>query len=226
MIRTRFGGLVLAAAVAAAACDGSVVPSGTPGSSATPARTPTPTTTPLATPRPTNQLESLSSGAWRPKPVTVHLADVGTLRGVCGSGAPAVREAELVLADVRGDRQLTLVFVTAAGDAAWVCRGTASGDVQVYAVEVPSQPVGDDGIDALLYRRLGDADGTRTLLAGRVGPVARDVIAAFDDESYVWGAEGGGWYAMWWPGAAEAANVSSVDGRNLVLEGVDLGRPE
>ena len=112
-----------------------------------------------------------------------------------------------------------------AGDAAWLCRGTGIGDATVVDLEVPEGAVADDGLDVALYRRFHDADGARTVLVGRVGSLARDVIAGFDDESFVWGTEGGGWYVMWWPGTINAAGVSSVDGRNNVLEGVDLGLP-
>ena len=57
----------------------------------------------------------------------------------------------------------------------------------------------------------------RTLLVGRVGAIAGLVIAGFDDETYIFGSLGGGWYAMWWPGTAAMAAVSATTSGHVVL---------
>jgi hypothetical protein len=148
------------------------------------------------------------------------------LDATCRAARPAIGDTQRILADARGERQVTLIFADPSDGPAFVCRATidatTAAEVAVIEIERPAEPIGESGIDALLYEPLTDEDGTRTILVGRIGSRAADSILQFEDESFVFGSERGGWYTMWWPGVEQALSVAAVDVRNAVIGEVDL----
>jgi hypothetical protein len=196
------------------------------------APSPMPSTRPAATagptPSPTDFLPGAAAGLWRPAPLPVTPAFNAPLEAACREAEPEIDTLPTAVVDARGQGLATLVF--ADNTRGFTCRvaleaGDAAPDVQ--AVDVPPDPVGEEGIDILRYdlERATPGD-TRTLMVGRVGSRGRAVLASFDDESEVRAAVGGGWYAMWWPSSTEAATVAAVNNAMVVIgDAVPSGPP-
>lgn len=179
-------------------------------------------------------LRAAASGAWRPAPFpfsgSADFLDRAEL--ACRAATEVLGEAPVLVRDVRGDAFLVLVFgdaAGAAGSAAWACfaptSATTAGDVVVLPLDTPAQPVGDQNLDLVLYKRLeADAGDVRTVALGRVGRDGVRVVASFDDESEVDATKSGGWWAMWWPTDVDAATVAAVDRQSIAIDALPIPR--
>ena len=61
-----------------------------------------------------------------------------------------------------------------------------------------------------------DGPGTRVVIVGRVADVP-EVSVSFDDATWARMTMRAGWYTGWWPQAALALSVATVDRRNVVI---------
>jgi hypothetical protein len=225
LIRSRIAGAaVLLLAVGAGGCTDAGPVERSP--SASTAADPTPGSSIGPSPGISDALAMAMAGPWRNASVAVDRGLSSRLDATCRAAEPAIGDAQQVVVDARGDRQVTLIFADPSEGPAYVCRATVdattAAEVAVIEIDRPAEPIGDTGIDALLYEQLTDQDGTRTILVGRIGTRASDSILQFADESFVFGSERGGWYTMWWPGVERALSVAAVDTRNAVIGEVDL----
>jgi hypothetical protein len=182
------------------------------------------------TSEPTDELvESLIRGDWRRHPVEPPADLIAALEPGCLNEDPAIGQLPVALVDLRGEELATVVF----GDetAGYACSSgleDPAATPEVRALVVP--PVPEDGVEVLVYEVVESPGPTRILLIGRVGPlsqprpvagshIATQVIAGFDDETFVWGSFASGWYAMWWPGVQATDGVAATNARNEVLAG-------
>jgi hypothetical protein len=166
------------------------------------------------------------TGVWRPGPWPLQgtLAQVNAADEHCRAAEPAIGQAPAVLTDVRGDHQVLFVFAEASD--AWACLATGeSSDAGVWVLEPPSEPIGDENLDLLLYETLTDQTGdVRTVAVGRVGRAGIRVVASFDDESEVEATKGGGWWTMWWPTDLDAATVAVQDRQSIAIDALPIPR--
>jgi len=163
-------------------------------------------------------VQAMAVGAWRAIPVDVSRAFSAPFEAGCRAAEPGLAGLFAALVDVRGANAVDIVFVR--DREAYLCRARVDAPATPEAITklaVAAAALPEDGIDVALYTLVGNGDSARTILVGRVGTAAAHVIAGFDDESYIFGAQSGGWYAMWWPGTALMAAVSSTDKAHIVL---------
>jgi hypothetical protein len=221
----RFAALAAVVVLLLTGCELSVEPVGTPlptigrSTDAPPARSPS------GEPSADGAFGALT-GAWRPGPWPLQgtLPQVDAAGEHCRAAEPAIGQAPAVLTDVRGDHQVLFVFAEASD--AWACLATGeSSDAGVWVLEPPSEPIGDENLDLLLYGTLTDQTGdVRTVAVGRVGRAGVRVVASFDDESEVEAAKGGGWWTMWWPTDVDAATVAVQDRQSIAIDALPIPR--
>ena len=230
----RLPRVLLAALVIVPVACGGPVASPAPAAPTDPPVTEGPPATeePTATP---DLVTSLATGAWRRKPVGAPLGFVSEIEAACRAALPTTRTQPLAVTDLRGEHLATLVFGDmATGSACWATLDAP--DTPVEARELTFEPGAPDGIDVVLYEPVEAGGTVRTFLIGRVGPMSEprpvlgdqniaQVIAGFDNETFVWGAFANGWYAMWWPGNDHTDGVAATNGRNEVLDSANPAPP-
>ena len=173
----------------------------------------------------TDPLVAIAAGVWRAVPVDVSRAFSAPFEAGCRAAEPALSGLIAALVDVRGANVVQIVF--AHDHDAYLCRARVDAPATPDAVtklDVAAGALPDDGIDIALYTLIGNGDSARTILVGRVGTIAAHVIAGFDNETYIFGAQSGGWYALWWPSPALMNGVSSTDKGHVVLTEVNATR--
>jgi len=210
------GILAILAPLAMTGCDSaaSTAPGGPAGGGSAPAvtRVPQETTGDPAT--------AAATGSWRRVPFPTDPSFAAAQESGCRGGPVAIpASATRVVTDVRGQGRLLLVFASATR--AFLCVTSVddpADPVDVESFSVPAAPVADDGIDLVYYTETGTGSGTLAFAVGRVGPAPKAVIAGFVDQTFVFGAMGGGWYSMWWPVTVACDGIASVNGAHVVLE--------
>jgi hypothetical protein len=147
----RFAALAAVAVLVLTGCELSPEPVGTPlptiGRSTDAPPAPSASTEPSA-----DGAFGALTGAWRPGPWPLQgtLPQVDAADEHCRAAEPAIGQAPAVLTDVRGDHQVLFVFAEASD--AWACLATGeSSDAGVWVLEPPSEPIGDENLDLLLY---------------------------------------------------------------------------
>jgi hypothetical protein len=178
---------------------------------------------------PGEAIEAVMRGEWRRVPVDPRGDATGRVDATCRAAEPRLSGLPVALIDSRGQGHLLLVYATDPESPAFECLAdvdaTTAAAVSVTALQEAGEPIADEAIDIVRYAVL-DPDGTpRVVLVGRTGRAAVYVVADLNDETYVYGTRGGGWYAMWWPGAVAMLSVASLDTHHLVL-GSAHGEPE
>jgi hypothetical protein len=213
--RARF---VLLAAVAAVAAGGCGNPEAPPGER--PAQT---TVAVVGTPRPAADpsaaADAATFGPWRRRPVAPSSGVAAAAEDACRAQA-AVGDLPLTLTDNRGDRVLTLVFTDATHAAVCHAAVTPARDATADARSLPEVVAGAAPAEG----RLGAYDieviearsGPRVVIVGRVSDVP-EVSVSFDDATWGRMSMNAGWYTAWWPQAALAMTVATVDRRNTVI---------
>jgi hypothetical protein len=177
------------------------------------------TTAPGATRTPAVDLVMAAAiGPWRSQPLPPDRAFSAPFEASCRVAEPAIASLPMAVVDLRGASLLTIVFADAStAYVCWIAIESPDKPEAIRRLEVPSTTLADDDIDLLLYASTTRAGMEATWVIGRLGSTPRFVITGFPDESYVFGAHAGGWYAMWWPGTGETDNVAATDGRHVVL---------
>jgi hypothetical protein len=176
--------------------------------------------TPSPTVNPTAVADAATFGPWRRRPV-VPSPQVAAAAEVACRALPAVGTRPLLVSDVRGEGILTLVF--ADPQAAAVCHAHATGDGKVTA-DARTMPSlagtaapADGKLGPFDIEEIGTASGSRLVVVGRVAEVP-GVEMSFDDATWGKASLSHGWYAAWWPAAALALSVASVDNRSVVID--------
>jgi hypothetical protein len=198
---------------------------GGPGpSSAASGSTPARAADGVATPRPTVDATavavSAALGPWRRVPIVPAPGMARTAEDACRA-LDGVGTLPLRLTDARGEGLLTLVFADEATTMVCEAAITDTGSATADAREVD----GLAGADATADGHLGPHDlerqetgsGARIVLVGRVADVP-EIGISFDDATWGKATLADGWYAAWWPQAAAALTVASVDRRSVVID--------
>jgi hypothetical protein len=176
--------------------------------------------TPSPTVDPTAVADAATFGPWRRRPVIASPAVTAAAEAACRA-LPAIGAVPLVVLDARGEGLLTLVF--ADGDSAAVCHAVAAagGDATADARVLPNlagTPAPVEGkLGAFDVEEIATASGARQVVVGRVADVP-EVGVSFDDATWGKASIGAGWYVAWWPKAALALTVASVDNRSVVID--------
>jgi hypothetical protein len=176
------------------------------------------------TPRPTVDATAVAvaaaSGPWRRVPTVPSPAMADAAEDACRALAD-VGDLPLRVSDTRGQGLLVLVF---ADDAtAVVCEadvpdsGAASAEARVVHGLADAEPPAEGHLGPHDLERVVTGAGARFVVVGRVADVP-EVGISFDD--WTWGKASlkDGWYAAWWPQAAAALSVASVDRRSVVID--------
>jgi hypothetical protein len=206
--------LALLVAVILGACDATGSPTASSGSVGTPAAT----EAALAS-QPADPAMAAAVGPWRRVPFKSDPAFGAPYVAACRAASADIGQIPATVVDVRGQGWITVLF--ASSDKAFLCRTTVADPAHPLAIEpidVPAAALADDGIDLAHYEELGTGSGTTSFAVGRVGPTPAFVIAGFDDQSFVFGTVGGGWYVMWWPTGVTCDGISAVNQSHLVLD--------
>jgi hypothetical protein len=133
--------------------------------------------------------------------------------------------------ELRGEGLVTLIFGDAgAGHASLLCRGAleapAAGELEIVQLDAPTEPIGDEALDLVRWESLtGDDGDTRLVAVGRAGRLVNRVVAGFPDESEVEAAQGGGWWAMWWPGSETTITIAALNRQSLAIDSLAPGGP-
>jgi hypothetical protein len=210
---------LLALALVLAACDSAVGPI-TSGPVTRASDVPLPTRVGQASSQPGDPNIAAATGPWRRVPFPADPGFTAAQEAGCRNGPVAIgSSAARVVTDVRGGGRILLVFV--ATTKAYLC--VASFDdpahpVDVETLAVPSTALAPDGIDLVFYTEVGSGASTIAYAVGRVGPEPKAVIAGFVDQTFVFGATGGGWYSMWWPVTIACDGISAVNQAHIVLD--------
>lgn len=211
---TRIAAAALAIAVVAAGCGTPEMPSAPsasrPSASAGTAR-------PAADP--TAAADASTFGPWRRRPVAATLAIAQASESACRA-QPGVGSTPLTLLDNRGAAVLTLVFTDR--KAAFVCHvamtvdGVATADARALPDVVAGPAPGEGKLGPYDLEVIPAPSGPRVVIVGRVSDVP-EVSVNFDDATWGRMAMSAGWYTGWWPQAAVALAVATVDRRNTVI---------
>lgn len=205
-----------ALAICLAACDAG---SPAPGASSGPGGSPVPTRVAQAS-QPSDPATAAATGPWRRVPFVVDASFGAQQEAGCRNGVVAIPTAlARVLTDVRGEGRVLMLF--ASSTKAFLCVTSIDDPahpVDVESLTVPAKAIAADGIDLVSYAETGSGSGTIVTAVGRVGPTPTAVIAGFVDQTFVFGAMGGGWYSMWWPVTVACDGISSVNNAHIVLD--------
>jgi len=200
-----------------AACDAtaSSAPGSVPTSSgAGPTRVPQ-----VTAPAASDPTSAAAVGPWRRVPFLADAAfgaaqESGCRHGVVPIGSTATR----VVTDVRGEGRVLMVFTLPTK--AFLCVSSVdhpdSPDA-VIPLDLPTTTLADDGIDLVYYEETGTGSGTIAYAVGRVGPTPKAVIMGFVDQTFLFGALGGGWYSMWWHPSIACDGIAAVNNAHVVL---------
>jgi hypothetical protein len=200
-----------------AACDAgaSGPPNGSPGASfgSGPTRVPQQT---VVTGDPTT---AAATGPWRRVPFLADPSfgaaqEAGCRHGVVPIGSTAAR----VVTDIRGEGRVLLVF--ALPTKAFLCVTSIDHPESPDAViplDIPATTLADDGIDLVYDSQTGTGSSTIDYAVGRVGPTPTAVIMGFVDQTFLFGALGGGWYSMWWHPTIACDGIAAVNNAHVVL---------
>jgi hypothetical protein len=138
---------------------------------------------------------------------------------------PEIGSRPVVVADLRGDGRVLLVF--ADDQAAVGCRVDVSEDgsmrASLFQVAAPEPgQLADDGLSLGVLDYVDDPAGPLVIAAGQVGDTAVHVRAGFDDDTYTTATIDDGWWLMWWPGQTRPASITADDNRNTVFASVKV----
>ena len=208
---------LVALALAVVACDTAASAAPSTGSRST---GPGPTRVNQETSPPGDPTLAAATGPWRRVPFAADAAFGVAQEAGCRGGPVSIgSSAQRVVTDVRGDGRIVLVF--ASPTKAFLCITSVDhpeSPVDIEALTVPSTTLAADGIDLVFYKEVGTGASTIAYAVGRVGPEPKYVITGFVDQTFVFGAMGGGWYSLWWPVTVACDGVSSVNGAHIVLD--------
>lgn len=209
---------IAAVVLVLAGCDAgaSGTPNGSPGESAGAGPTRVPQVT---TPAASDPTSAAAIGPWRRVPFLAdpsfgRAQEDGCRHGVVPIGSTAAR----VVTDVRGEGRVLLVF--ALPTKAFLCVTSVDHPESPDAVvplDVPTTDLADDGIDLVYYDETGTGSSTTAFAVGRVGPTPTAVIMGFVDQTFLFGALGGGWYSMWWHPTIACDGIAAVNNAHVVL---------
>jgi hypothetical protein len=182
----------------------------------------------IATPSPTVDVTAIADaaafGPWRRKPIATSPAVAREAERACRD-QDRVGSLPLRVLDARGEGLLTLVF---ADDAtAVVCHaaaaegGGATADARTVAGLASAAAPERGHLGPHDLQVIETASGARHVIVGRVAEVP-SVQVAFDDWTWGTATMADGWYAAWWPQAAPALTVASVDLRGVVIDSFGL----
>ena len=208
--------LLLAAAALLAACNapgptGSAAPA-EPGSGGSPTPRPTVDATAVAV--------AAALGSWRRVPTTPSPSIADAAETACRA-LQGIDALPLRVSDTRGEGFLVLVFAddttAVACDVTITDDGTATAEARVIEGLADAEPPGEGQLGPYDLERRVTGTGARFIVVGRVADVP-EVGISFDD--WTWGRASmqDGWYAAWWPQAAAALTVASVDRRSVVID--------
>jgi hypothetical protein len=206
--------LALLVALVAGACDAT----GSPGPSSLGSDTPATTEAPLTT-QPSDPAMAAAVGPWRRVPFKADPGFGALYVAACRAASPDIGQIPATVVDVRGRGWITVLF--ASSQKAFLCRTTVGDPAHPLAIEsidVPAGTLAGGGVDLANYEELGKGSETTSFAVGRVGPTPSAVIAGFDDQTFVFGTMGGGWYVMWWPTGVTCDGISSVNNSHIVLD--------
>lgn len=209
--------LALLVAVIVGACE----VTGSPLPSSGSAGTPSATEEALAT-QPGDPAMAAAVGPWRRVPFNADPAFGAPYVAACRAASADIDQLPAAVVDVRGQGWITVLFASA--DKAFLCRTTVADPAHPLAIDpidVPSGTVSETGLDLARYEEIGSGSSTTSFAVGRVGPTPAEVIAGFDDQTFVFGTRGGGWYVMWWPTGVSCDGIAAVDHGHVVLASVD-----
>jgi len=176
-----------------------------------------------ATPRPaadpTAAADAATFGPWRRRPVAPSPGVASAAEDACRAQG-GVGETPLTVLDNRGAGTLTLVFTDAAS--AFVCHATvrvgggATADVRALPDVVAGPAPAEGKLGAYDLEVMEESSEPRVVIVGRVSDVP-EVSVSFDDATWGRMSMNAGWYPAWWPQAALALTVATVDRRNVVI---------
>jgi hypothetical protein len=230
-------GAVVALVLLLQACDDPVVQTfspeptaGGPAGSAPPSSGSSPSPSPVSPAEttgvgssPDGFLDAAARGDWRPAPLPVPAPFLARFEATCVAAEPAISGLPVALRELRGEGHVTVIFGEAnVARPSFLCRGsvdaTTAAELEVVALDAGRDPIRDEAIDIVRWEAVEDPAGNvRTVLIGRVGRAAVFVRAGFPDESEVDAVKGGGWYAMWWPGAREFIYAAGLNRQSIVI---------
>ena len=168
---------------------------------------------------PTAAADAGTFGPWRRRAIapSAGIAEAG--EAACRA-QEAVGDLPLRLMDNRGEAVLTLVF--AGDEAAAVCHaavtedGVASADARALPAVVAAPAPAEGKLGGYDLEVIETPNGARVVIVGRVSDVP-EVSVSFDDGTWGRMTMDAGWYTGWWPQAALAMSVATVDRRNVVI---------
>jgi hypothetical protein len=209
--------LATAACLLVAACGG---PAPTGGEPVAPRDAPAGKPSPRPTVDATAVADAATLGTWRRVPIVPSPATAAAAEEACRA-QDVVGAMPLRLTDARGEGLLTLVFADEATTA--VCHadvagdGSAAADARVIAGLADAEALAEGHLGPYDLERIVTGTGARFVVVGRVADVP-EIGISFDD--FTWGKAtlADGWYAPWWPQAAKALSVASVDRRSVVID--------
>jgi hypothetical protein len=212
-LRTSLAALILALAACDAGASGS--PDGSPGDSLGTGPTRVPQQTAVAG----DATTAAATGPWRRVPFVTDPSfgaaqEAGCRHGVVPIGSTAAR----IVTDVRGEGRVLLVF--ALPTKAFLCVTSIDHPESPDAViplAIPTTTLADDGIDIVYDSQTGTGVGTIAYAVGRVGPTPTAAIMGFVDQTFLFGALGGGWYSMWWHPTIACDGIAAVNNAHIVL---------
>jgi hypothetical protein len=179
------------------------------------------TTTTRSAVDPSAAADAATFGTWRRAPVAPSGQVAAASEAACRTLAE-VGDLPLRVTDNRGGARLTLLFTDR--DAAVVCQVEVarSGDATADARALPElvtapAPTEATTLGARDIQLIEDAGEARLVLVGRAADVPT-VEVSFDDATWARTSLAGGWYTIWWPQAALALTVASVDRRSVVID--------
>jgi hypothetical protein len=181
---------------------------------------PGPTRVPQQTaPAASDPTSAAAVGPWRRVPFLADPAFGGAEESGCRHGVvPIGSTATRVVTDVRGEGRALFVFTLPTK--AFLCVASVDHPESPDAVvplELPTTVLADDGIDLVYYSETGAGSGTTAFAVGRVGPTPTAVIMGFVDQTFLFGALGGGWYSMWWHPTISCDGIAAVNNAHIVL---------
>jgi hypothetical protein len=206
--------ILTAAAILVAGCSDPAPPAVVPVASDRPAATAT-----RPAPNPSAAADAATFGSWRRAPVPPS-ARIATASEEACRARPEVGDLPLRLTDNRGDARLILLFTD--GGSAVLCHvevaesGEATADARSLPALVAAPPPTETKTLGAYDIELFEQGVPRLVLVGRAADVPT-VEVGFDDTRWARSTMAGGWYAIWWPQAALALTVASVDRRNVVI---------